>query len=256
MILIRPQSGVERQLRRLERRAHHALVDDVVGGEAQALVGVLLHAAHDQLLVEGAAVDADADRLALIAGDLADGRELLVAPLAGADVARIDPVLVERGGAGRIAGEQEMAVVVEVADERCVDAGVVHALADLGHRRGRLRDVHRDAHHLGAGLRERDALRGGARGIGRIGAGHRLHDDRRAAADLHRAGAAADADADGTMHANHGHGNTIAPAKGRRRDQRPSAPIYLPSAKTSRPMKCSMIASVSGGGSTNARPET
>ena len=118
--LIRPQPGVERQLRRLERRAHHALVDDVVGGEAQALVGVLLHAAHDQLLVEGAAVDADADRLALVAGDLADGRELLVAPLAGADVARVDPVLVERGGAGRIAGQQQVAVVVEVADERRV----------------------------------------------------------------------------------------------------------------------------------------
>ena len=80
----------------------------------------------------------------------------------------------------------------------------------------------------------------GAGGVGGVGVGHRLHDDRRAAADLHRARAAADADADGTMHANHGHGNT-APATGRRRDQRPSA-------NTSRPMKCSMIASVSGGG--------
>ncbi len=49
---------------------------------------------------------------------------------------------------------------------------------------------------------------------------------------------------------------TLAPARGRRRDQRPSAPIYLPSAKTSRPMKCSMIASVSGGRSTKARPDT
>ena len=45
-----------------------------------------------------------------------------------------------------------------------------------------------------------------------VGAGHRLHDDRRAAADLHRAGAAADADADGTMHANHGHGDTCSGA--------------------------------------------
>src|SRR4029079_4616589 len=48
----------------------------------------------------------------------------------------------------------------------------------------------------------------GTGGVGRVGAGHRLDDDRGAAADLHRARAAADADADGTMHANHGHGNT------------------------------------------------
>ena len=56
----------------------------------------------------------------MIARDLADGRELLVAALAGADVARVDAVLVERGGAGRIAGEQQVPVVVEVADERRV----------------------------------------------------------------------------------------------------------------------------------------
>ena len=43
---------------------------------------------------------------------------------------------------------------------------------------------------------------------------------------------------------------------GRRRDRRPSASIYLPSANTSSPMKCSMTASASGGGSTKASPET
>ena len=42
----------------------------------------------DELLVERAAVDADAHRLAVVARDLADGGELLVAPAAGADVAR------------------------------------------------------------------------------------------------------------------------------------------------------------------------
>ena len=85
---------------------------------AEIAVGVLLHLRDDQLLVERAAVDADADRLAVIAGDFADGRELLVAPLAGADVAGIDAVLVERVRAVGIAGQQQVAVVVEVADER------------------------------------------------------------------------------------------------------------------------------------------
>jgi hypothetical protein len=38
---------------------------------------------------------------------------------------------------------------VEVADQRRTDAaGVSHALLDLGHRRGRLVDVDRNAHHL------------------------------------------------------------------------------------------------------------
>ena len=62
-------------------------------------VGVLLHLRDDQLLVERAAVDADAHRLAVIHRDLADRRELLVAPAARADVAGVDAVLVERGGA-------------------------------------------------------------------------------------------------------------------------------------------------------------
>ena len=149
-----------------------------------------------------------------------------------------------RGAVG-IAGQQQVAVVVEVADERRVDAGVEHAPLDLGHGGGRLREVDRDAHHLGAGFGERDALRGRAGGVGRVGAGHRLHDDRRAAADLHRARAAADADADGTMHANHGHGDTCS---GEAPAPRSAAvgPDLRPSAKTSRPMKCRSIASVFG----------
>ena len=43
-------------------------------------IGVLLHLRDDQLLVQRAAVDADAHRLAVIDRDLADRRELLVAP--------------------------------------------------------------------------------------------------------------------------------------------------------------------------------
>ena len=38
-------------------------------------------------------VDTDPDRLAVIACDLADGGELLVAPAAGANVPGVDPVL-------------------------------------------------------------------------------------------------------------------------------------------------------------------
>ena len=94
--LVTGQSALERQLGRLQGREHHALVDDVVRVTTEPAVGVLLHLRHDQFLVQRAAVDADAYRLAVIDGHLADGGELLVAALAGADVAGVDAVLVER----------------------------------------------------------------------------------------------------------------------------------------------------------------
>ena len=43
--------------------------------------------------------------------------------------------------------------------------------------------VDRDANQLGAGARKGCDLRDGAVDIGGVGVGHRLHDDRRAAAD-------------------------------------------------------------------------
>ena len=112
----------------------------------------------DELLVQRAAVDADAHRLVVVDGDLADRGELLVAPAAGADVARIDAVLVERRGAVREARQQQMAVVVEVADERRRAAGVEHALLDFRDRGRRLGQVDGDPHHLRAGFRQLDAL--------------------------------------------------------------------------------------------------
>ena len=148
----------------------------------EVAIGVLLHLRHHQLLVEGAAVDADAHRLAVVDRDLADGGELLVAPLAGADVAGIDAVLVERRRAVGKARQQEVTVVVEVADQRRGAAGIEHALLDLGHRRGRFGKVHGDAHHLRPRLPQLDALLRGPLRIRRVGHRHRLHDDRRAAA--------------------------------------------------------------------------
>ncbi len=158
-------------------------------------VGVLLHLRDDELLVERAAVDADPHRLAAFDRHLADGRELLVAAPAGADVAGIDAVLVERLGARREPGQQQVTVVVEIADQRRRATGVEHALLDLGHSRRRLGDVDGDPHHLRAGFRELDALCRRRARVRRIGHRHRLDDDRRAAADLD----AADFHADGLV---------------------------------------------------------
>ena len=72
-------------------------------------------------LVERAPVDADAHRLVVVDRDPDDRREVLVVAL-GADVARVDPVLGERRGHLRVLDQQLVAVVVEVADDRHVDA--------------------------------------------------------------------------------------------------------------------------------------
>ena len=95
-------------------------------------------------------------------------------------------------GAVGIAREQQMAVVVEVADERRRDARVEHPLLDLGHRRRRFGHVDGHPDHLGPGLRQLDALLRGRRRIRRVGHRHRLDDDGRAAADLNVADANAD----------------------------------------------------------------
>ena len=91
---------------------------------------------------------------ASIPRDLTDRRELLVAPAAGSDVAGVDPVLVEGIGAGGVAREQQVSVVVEVADDRHVAAASTQAPLDLGNRRRGFGQVDRDAHQLGPGLRK------------------------------------------------------------------------------------------------------
>ena len=79
---------------------------------------VLVHQMREQFLVERAPVGADAHRLAVLDRDLDDGAELAVLLVLEADIAGIDAVLVERLGAGRMIGEQLVADVVEVADDR------------------------------------------------------------------------------------------------------------------------------------------
>ena len=145
--------------------------------------GVLVHQPRQQLLVEAAPVDADAHRLGVLQRQLDDRRELPVALGLEADVAGVDAILVERFGAGGVLGQQRVAVVVEVADQRHAHAHLRQAVADVRHGLGGLVAVDGDAHELGAGAGERRRLAGGALDVGRVGVGHRLHDDRGIAAD-------------------------------------------------------------------------
>src|SRR5690606_37983339 len=95
----------------------------------------------------------------------------------------IDPVLGQRLRALGEVGEQLVAVVVEVADQRDVDAHAVELFEQRRHRRGRLRGIHGDAHELGAGRCQRLDLDGGRDRIRSVRVGHRLYDHRRIAAD-------------------------------------------------------------------------
>ena len=172
---------------RQQRRLHDRLARHLAGGQRRALRLVLVHQAGQQFLVERAPVDADAHRLVVADRHLDDRAELPVLLVLEADIAGIDAVFRERLGAGRMVGEQLVADIVEVADQRHVDAEPVEPLADVRHGGRALVAVDGDAHDLRAGAMQRGDLRHRLVDIGRVGVGHRLDDDRRAAADDHAA---------------------------------------------------------------------
>ena len=95
-----------------------------------------------------------------------------------ADVAGVDPVLGQGRGHLRVVHEQLVAVVVEVADDRHVDAEAPDLADHLRHGGGRFVRVDRHADELRTGVRQPCDLDGGRVRVGRIRVGHRLDDDR------------------------------------------------------------------------------
>ena len=193
------EADLLRPRRRQERRPDHRLARDCAGLEGLRARGVFVHERGQELLVERAPVGADAHRLAVADRDLDDLAELQVALVLEADIAWIDAIFVERLGAGRMIGEQLVADIVEVADQGRAHAALQQRVADMGHRGGGLVAVDRDPHHFGAGPPKRRDLAGGRLDVGGVGIGHRLDDDRRAAADHDRRLALADPNPDGRM---------------------------------------------------------
>ena len=64
-----------------------------------------------------------------------------------------------------------------------LDAALAQPIADVRHGGSGFLAIDRDAHHFRSGARQRRDLRDRAIDIGGVGVGHRLHDDRRTAAD-------------------------------------------------------------------------
>src|SRR5216684_3932581 len=92
---------------------------------------VLVHQMGEQLLVERAPIGADAHRLAVTDRGLDDGAELAVLLLLESDIAGVDAILVERLGEGGMIGEELVADIVEVADDRDGDAHFEKSLLDV-----------------------------------------------------------------------------------------------------------------------------
>ena len=141
---------------RQQRRLHHGLA---CHGAGIARIGgsrILVHQLGEQLLVERAPVGADPHRLVVLVGDLDDVGKLRVALVLETDIAGIDAVLVERLGTGGIFRQQLVADVMEIADQRRIDAALAQAVADMRNGGGGFLAVDRDAHHFGP-ARERAA---------------------------------------------------------------------------------------------------
>ena len=184
---LRRQTEVHGTMRGIQRGADQRLTHDssrIPGFGAQ---GVLVHQLRGQRLVQRAPVGADAHRLRILDRELDQLRELGVALLAEADVARVDPVLAQRLGARGLVGQQGVSVVVEVADDRNRDPHHRQLVDDARHRGGGLGIVHGHPHQFRAGPPQFGDLPGGRGHVGGVGIGHRLHDDRCGATDLHAA---------------------------------------------------------------------
>jgi hypothetical protein len=193
--LILPHAGFERERSGLDRRNQHAFVQNLLRAVTQIAIGVLLHLVEHELLIERAAVDADAHRFVVVDRHLADSRKTLVTPCPRPDVARVDAVFVERRRAVRVPAQEQMTVVMEVADERRIASRVDHAPLDRRDCGRGFLGVDGDANQLRSRFRQFDALARGPFDIRGLCHCHRLHGNWRTAAYLH----VADADAYGLV---------------------------------------------------------
>jgi hypothetical protein len=169
--LIVAQADFFGQFGRAQGAGEHGFDVHVLRVEALGAMRVLVHHLRQQILIERTPIHADADRLVVVDRDLDDRSKILISALA-ADIAGIDPVFGQCSRAFGILRQQQMAVVMEVADDGDDHAGVDDPPRDVGNRRRGAFVVDGHANELRAGTRERHDLRRGACGVGRVGVRH------------------------------------------------------------------------------------
>ena len=166
-----------------QRALDDRLLGDFLGFERLGAAGVLVHHPSQQSLVQGSPVDADAHRLVVLDGNTNHGAEIVVMLLADVDIAGIDAVLGEKPGAVGKLGQQQMAVVVEVADDGNGNALRFESPEDIGQGGGGGVRVDRDTDEFRSRASERRNLTDGRGGVRRVRVGHGLNDDRMRSAD-------------------------------------------------------------------------
>ena len=120
---------------RIERARNHGLDHHFARGQRLGLLAVLVHHARQKRLIERAPVDADAHRLPILDGALDHDSKIVVVLPADRNIAGIDAILGERARRGGKLLEQDVAVVVEVADDGHAQAALFQAFDDLRARR-------------------------------------------------------------------------------------------------------------------------
>ena len=146
--LVFAQAVLDGQFSRAQRALHHGFHGHVAGIFRLVKLGVLVHQAGQQRLVERAPVDADAHRLVVLDGDFDHGAEVVVVLLADRHIARVDAVLGQRPRALGILLQQNVTVVMKVADDGHGNAEPVEAVHDERYSLGGLVIVDGDAHQL------------------------------------------------------------------------------------------------------------
>ena len=161
-----------RQSSGLERRSDHGLVHHLFGIPGLGACAVQVHQTGEQLLVQAAPVNADTHGLVPAHGRFNHQTELAVVLVALADIAGVDAVFGQCLRAARVVGQQTVAVVMKVADQRHVDAHAIELVAHMRDGLGSLGCVNGDADQFGAGKGKLFDLNGGADDIDRVGVGH------------------------------------------------------------------------------------
>ena len=170
---------------RLDGGPDERLVHDRLGIPGLVTRAVLVHQTGQQLLVQAAPVNPDTHRLVPAHRGGYHLAELAVAFVPFADVARVDAVFGQSLGTGREVGQQAVAVVMEITDQRNVDAHAVKLVANMRHRLSRFRRIDGDTHHLRPSQGQLLDLDRGPDGVRRIGIGHGLHTHRRVTTHRH-----------------------------------------------------------------------
>ena len=125
--------------------------------------------------------------LLVLDGNLDHGAEVVVVAAAHADVAGIDAVLGQGAGALGVLLQQDVSVVVKVANDGDGNPELIELLDNARDGGSGSVIVHRDAHQFRSGAGQGRSLLDGAFDVGGIGIGHRLHDHGGIAAHLHLA---------------------------------------------------------------------